>query len=155
MSEMNPVESLVKTWANTQQEMLIGWFDLVQGKEQLSRKRVWDETVRVWQSAVQETLETQAKWLRDWPGRLQITSGSPTELRKNVQQAYMLLLGWTEAQQQLWQSWFRLVQHFGPLLDTGSQSDEQLLHIIRESGRAIIDAQTLWVQRWMTDVIDR
>jgi hypothetical protein len=155
MSEKNPEESLVMTWADAQQKMLIGWLDLVQGTEHLSRKMAWNETVKAWQTAVQETLDAQARWLRDWTGRVQVTSGSPTELRKNVQQAQVLLLRWTEAQQQLWLGWFHLVQQLGPLLEAGSQADEHLLHTLRESGQAIINAQTEWVQHWTTDVIER
>ncbi len=155
MSEKNPEESLLTTWADAQQKVLMGWLDLVQGTEHLSRKMAWNETVKAWQTAVQETLDAQARWLRDWTGRVQVTSGSPTDLRKNVQQAQVLLLRWTEAQQHLWQDWFHLVQHLGPLLEAGSQADEHLLHTLRESGQAIVDAQTEWVQRWTTDVIDR
>src|SRR5713226_8845155 len=155
MSEKNPEESLVMTWADAQQKMLVGWLDLVQGTERLSRKMAWNETVKAWQSAVQETLDAQARWLRDWTGRVQVTAGSPTDLRKNVQQAQILLLRWTEAQQHLWQGWFDLIQHLGPLLEAGSQADEHLLHTLRESGQAIINAQTEWVRSWTTDVIDR
>ena len=155
MSEKNPEESLVTTWADAQQKVLIGWLDLVQGTEQLSRKMAWNETVKAWQTAVQETLDAQARWLRDWTGRVQVTSGSPTDLRKNVQQAQALLLRWTEAQQQLWQGWFHLVQHLGPLLEAGSQADEHLLHTLRESGQAIINAQTEWVRHWTTGTPDK
>ena len=152
MSEKNPEESLVATWADAQQKVLADWLDLVQGMEEPSRKMVWNETVKAWQSAVQETLDAQARWLRDWTGRVQVTSGSPTELRKNVQQAQVLLLRWTEAQQHLWQGWFQLVQQLGPLLEAGSQADEHLLSSLQESGWAIINAQTEWVQHWTTDV---
>ena len=155
MSEKNPEESLMTTWADAQQKVLAGWLDLVQGTEEPSRKMVWNETVKAWQSAVQETLDAQARWLRDWTGRVQVTSGSPTDLRKNVQQAQVLLLRWTEAQQRLWQDWFHLVQQLGPLQEAGSQADEHLLHTLRESGQAIINAQNEWVQRWTTDMIER
>ena len=155
MSEKNPEESQVTTWADAQQKVLIGWLDLVQGTEQLSRKMAWNETVKAWQTAVQETLDAQARWLRDWTGRVQVTSGSPTDLRKNVQQAQVLLLRWTEAQQHLWQDWFHLVQQLGPLLDAGSQADEHLLHTLRESGQAIVDAQTEWVRHWTTGIPDK
>jgi hypothetical protein len=152
MSEKNSEESPVTTWADTQQKVLAGWLDLMQGTERPSRAVTWNETVKAWQTAVQETLDAQARWLRDWTGRVQVTSGSPTELRKNVQQAQVLLLRWTEAQQHLWQGWFHLVQQLGPLLEAGSQADEHLLSSLQESGWAIINAQTEWVQHWTTDV---
>ena len=155
MREKNPEESLLTTWADAQQKVLAGWLDLVQGTEGPSRMTAWNETVKAWQTAVQETLDAQARWLRDWTGRVQVTSGSPTDLRKNVQKAQVLLLRWTETQQHLWQNWFHLVQQLGPLLEAGSQADEHLLHTLRESGQAIINAQTEWVQHWTTDVIDR
>jgi hypothetical protein len=155
MSERNQEESLVSTWADAQQKVLAGWLDLLQETQRPSRTVAWNETVKAWQTSVQETLDTQARWLRDWTGRVQVTSGSPTELRKNVQQAQMLLLRWTEAQQHLWQGWFHLVQQLGPLLEAGSQADEHLLRTLRESGQAIINAQTEWVRSLTTDVIDR
>lgn len=154
MSRKKPEESLVATWAEAQQKMLACWLDLVQGTEQPSSKMAWSEIVNAWQSAVQETLDAQARWLRDWTGRVQVISGRPTDLRKNVQQAQVLLLRWTEAQQHLWQGWFHLVQHLGPLLEAGSQADEHLLSSLQESGQAIINAQTEWMQRWAKDLAD-
>ena len=152
MSEKSPDETLFTTWSDAQQKMLAGWIDLLQGTEQPSRTMVWSETVKAWQSTVQETLDAQARWLRDWTGRVQVTSGSPTDLRKNVQQAQVLLLRWTEAQQRLWQGWFQLVQQLGPLLEAGSQADEHLLSSLQESGWAIINAQTEWMRHWTTDM---
>jgi hypothetical protein len=155
MSEKSPEETLMTSWADAQQKMLVGWLDLLQGTEQPSRKMVWSETVKAWQSMVQETLEAQARWLRDWTGRVQVTSGSPTGLRKNVQQAQVLLLRWTEAQQHLWQGWFHLIQHLGPLLEADCQIDEHLLSSLQESGQAMINAQTEWVRLWTADLLDQ
>ena len=155
MGEKTSEESLLKTWSEAQQRVLAGWLDLVQGTEGPSRVTTWNETVKAWQTVVQETLDAQARWLRDWTGRVQVTSGSPTDLRKNVQQAQVLLLRWIEAQQQLWQGWFHLVQHLGPLLEAGSQADEHLLSSLQESGQAIINAQTEWVRRWTTAIPDK
>jgi hypothetical protein len=90
-----------------------------------------------------------------WTGRVQVTAGSPTELRKNVQEAQQLLLRWTEAQQHLWQGWFHLVQQLGPLLEADSPVDEHLLSRLRESGQAIVNAQEEWVRHWTANLLDR
>jgi hypothetical protein len=155
MGERNQEESLLSTWAGTQQKVLAGWLDIVQATESPSRTVTWNETVKAWQTAVQETLDAQARWLRDWTRRVQVTSGSPTELRKNVQEVQLLLLRWTEAQQHLWQGWFHLVQQIGPLLEADSQADEYLLSSLRESGQAIVNAQEEWARRWTADLLDR
>jgi hypothetical protein len=155
MSDRFQEESLVSTWANEQQKVLEGWLDIMRGTERPSHTVTWNETVKAWQTAVQETLDTQARWLRDWTGRIQVTSGSPTELRKNVQQAQVLLLRWTEAQQHLWQGWFHLIQHIGPLLESDFQIDEHLLSSLQESGQAMINAQSECVRLWTADVLDQ
>src|SRR2546430_6743917 len=152
MSEKSPEETLMTSWADAQQKMLVGWLDLLQATEQPSRKMVWSETVKAWQSTVQETLDAQARWLQGWSGRVQATSGSPTELRKNVQQAQVLLLRWTEAQQQLWQGWFHLIQHLGPLLESDFQIDGHLLSSLQENGQAMINGPSEWVRRRRADV---
>jgi len=97
MSEKNPEESLVTAWADAQQKLLTDWLDLMQDQEQPSRSMAWNETVKAWQTAVDGTLDAQARWLREWTGRVQVTSGSPTELRKNVRQAQVVLLRWVGA----------------------------------------------------------
>src|SRR6266550_8128197 len=155
MGEKTSEESLLKTWSEAQQRVLAGWLDLVQGTEGLSRMRAWNETVKAWQTAVQETLDAQARWLRDWTGRVQVTSGSPTDLRKSVQQAQILLLRWTEAQQHLWQGWFDLVQQLGPLLESDYQVDKHLLSRLQESAQAMINVQSEWVRLWTLDVLDQ
>jgi hypothetical protein len=152
MSEKNPEESLVATWAEVQQKVLISWLDLMQGTQRPSRALTWNETVTAWQRAMQETLAAQVMWLRNWTRRVQVTSGSPTELRKNVQEAQVLLLSWTEAQEHLWQGWFHLVQQLGPLLEADSQADEPLLSRLRESAQAILKAQEEWVRRWTANL---
>src|SRR5947209_10708408 len=142
MSEGHQKESLLTTWAKAQQKVLAGWLDMVQGTQRPSRTATWNETVKAWQRAVQETLDAQARWLHDWVGRVQVTSGSPTELRKNVQQAQVLLLRWTEAQQHLLQGWFQLVQQLGPLFEASYLVDDHLLHTLWERAQVIINAQT-------------
>jgi len=155
MSEKNPEESLLTSWVDAQQKLLTGWLDFMQGKEQPSRRMAWNETVTAWQTAVDGTLDAQARWLREWTGRVQVTSGSPTELRKNVRQAQVMLLSWIEAQQHLWQGWFDLVQQLGPLLEAGSLADEHLLSSLQKSGQAIINAQSEWVRLWTADLPGR
>ena len=152
MSEKSLEETLMTIWSDAQQKMLISWIDLLQGSEQPSRLILWSETMKASQSTVQETLNVQARWLREWTERVQVTSGSPTDLRKKVQQAQVLLLRWTEAQQHLWQGWFQLVQQLGPLLEAGSQADEHLVSSVQESGWAIITAQSEWVRHLTTDM---
>jgi hypothetical protein len=151
----NHQEGLVSAWANGQQKVLEDWLDLMQGMDRPSQAATWNETVKAWQTAVQETLDAQARWLRDWTERIQFTSGSPTVLRKNVQQAQVLLLRWTEAQQQLWRGWFHLVQHLGSLIEADFQIDERLLSRLQESGQAMIKGQTDWVRLWSADVLDQ
>jgi hypothetical protein len=157
MSESNTGERLIKTWSAAQQKLLTGWLDLVQRTEGTSRAVVWNETVIAWQTAVQETLDTQAEWLRDWSKRLQAELEVPPELRKNLQQEQELLLKWTETQQQLWQGWFDLVQKLAPLFEagTGFQVDEKLLPTWQEAARKMVEAQTEWVRRWTTGIPDK
>lgn len=155
MSDSYQEESLFSTWAFEQQKVLEEWLELMRGMEEPSRAVTWNETVKAWHAAVQETLDAQAKWLRDWTARVQVTSGSPTELRKNVQQAQVLLLRWTEAQQHLWQGWFHLIQHLGQLLEADCKVDAHLLSSLQESGKTIIDAQAEWVRLWTAGVQDQ
>jgi hypothetical protein len=157
MSESNTGENVLKTWSEAQQQLLTGWLDLVRGTKGTLPTTVWNETVTAWQTAVQETLDAQAEWLRDWSKRLQAESAIPPELRKNLQQAQELLLKWTETQQQLWQGWFDLVKKLAPPFEAGAgfQVGEKLLSTWQEAARKMVEAQTEWVRRWTTGIPEK
>ncbi len=155
MSDRHRKQDLLVTWADGQQKVLENWLDLMQVLERPSSEAIWSATMKAWRTAVQETLDAQARWLRDWTGRVQVTSGSPTELRKNVQQAQVQLLHWMEAQQRLWQDWFNLAGHLGQLVEADVLLDAHLLSDLQESGQEMIHVQTEWVQFRTTDLLDQ
>lgn len=149
MGEMKLEKNLVISWVGGQPR-ITAWLDQLHEPEKLLCIVTWSETVKAWQVAVQETLAAQSKWLKEWAEQIQVTSGSPTTLRKNVQQALVLVLEWTEAQQQLWQLWFKLVQQAEQIFETGTHLDDQMLASLQESGQTILKEQEKWVQRWTT-----
>ena len=144
-------ESLILIWAEALRRLLAPWLELWQESEKPAGSLIWKITIGTWQTAVHETLAAQNRWLLELNERLHVTSGSPTDLRKNVQQALVLLLGWTEVQQQLWEGWFNLFQRFEPLFETGKPLDESMYASLKFSGEALIRKQEELIRHWLED----
>src|SRR5260370_31536579 len=86
MSESKSTESLIKTWAETQQKLLTNWLDTMQRSGGAPGPELWTKTVEAWQTSVKETLDAQAEWTREWTETLAKAKGTPEELRELARQ---------------------------------------------------------------------
>ena len=102
MSDKNTNESLLKTWAESQQKLLTDWLDTLRKLGGTPTLELWTKTVDAWQSSVQETLDARAEWTRQWTETLANAKGTPEEIRKLTQEGREQLQHWTEAERDLW-----------------------------------------------------
>src|SRR5438105_1998081 len=100
MDESRPSANLIKTWADTQQQLLTNWLDTVRRLGGTPSREVWRQTVEAWHKSVQETLDAQAEWTRNWTETLATAKGTPEELRSLIQQGQEQLQHWIAAQRQ-------------------------------------------------------
>ena len=154
MSESKSTESLIKTWAETQQKLLTNWLDTVRSFSGAPGPELWSKTVEAWQASVKETLDAQEKWTREWTETLAKTKGTPEELRKLAQQGRDLFQRWTDAERQIWQSWFNIVRDINFRPESGTSPQAAMIQLWQESAHKMIDTQASLVQHW-TSVFTR
>jgi hypothetical protein len=154
MSDKNANESLLKNWAESQQKLLTNWLDTLRKFGGTPTMELWKATVDAWQNSVKETLDAQTKWTHQWIEVLTNAKGTPEELQTLVRQGREQLQQWTEAEQDLWQSWFKIVReiNFKPEAGARQQAGNDLLQLWQDSAYKMIDAQTSFVRRWTTGV---
>jgi hypothetical protein len=150
MSESKSSESLIKTWAETQQKLLTNWLDTVRRSGGAPGPELWTKTVEAWQASVKETLDVQAEWTREWTETLSNAKGTPKELQALARQGRELLQHWTDAERQLWQGWFNIVKDINLRLEptTGAKAGTDLIQLWQESAHKMIDTQAALVRRW-------
>jgi len=154
MSESKSTESLIKTWAETQQKLLTNWLDTVRSFSGAPGPELWSKTVEAWQASVKETLDAQEKWTREWTETLAKTKGTPEELRELAQQGRDLFQRWTDAERQIWQSWFNIVKDINFRPESGTSPQAAMIQLWQESAHKMIDTQASLVQHW-TSVFTR
>ncbi len=150
MSDKKTNESLLKTWAETQQKLLTDWLDILRKFGGTSTMELWTKTVEAWQSSVKETIDARAEWTRQWTETLANAKGAPEEIRKLAQEGREQLQHWTEAERDLWQSWFNAVReiNFRPEPGAGAQAGRDLVQLWQDTAHKMIDAQANLVRRW-------
>jgi hypothetical protein len=150
MSESKSSESLIKTWADTQQQLLTNWLDTVRRVGGTPNPELWTKTIEAWQASVKETLDVQAEWTREWTETLANAKGTPKELQELARQGHELLQHWTDAERQLWQGWFNIVKDISLRLEpaTGAKAGTDLIQLWQESAHKMIDTQASLVRRW-------
>ena len=154
MDARNQGEQLMKSWADTQQTLLTNWLGTVQGSGTNPGAAVWGQLVSAWQTSVQQTLDTQRKWIRTWTESVEGMAGktgSAGELNEQVRMGQDLLLRWTEAQQQFWQLWFDAAKNLTSAQqssETGMQTVQSLMQTWQDSVRKLMEMQSAWYSRW-------
>jgi hypothetical protein len=150
MSSKNTNESLMKTWAETQQKLLTDWLDTLRKLGGTPTLELWTKTVDAWQSSVHETLDARTEWTRQWTETLANAKGTPEELRELAHKGREQLQNWGEAERELWQGWFNIVRdiNFRPEPGAGAQAGRDLVQLWQDSAHKMIDAQASLVRRW-------
>ena len=154
MSNTNANESLLKSWAESQQKLLTEWLDTLRNYGGAPTMELWKTTVDAWQNAVKETLDAQTEWTHQWIEVLTNAKGTPEELQGLVRQGREQLQQWTEAERDLWQNWFKIVReiNFKPQSGERQQASNNLVQLWQDSAYKMIDAQAGFVRRWTTGV---
>jgi hypothetical protein len=154
MSEKTANDSLLKNWAESQQKLLTDLLDTLRKFGGMPTMELWKTTVDAWQNSVKATLDAQAAWTHQWIEILTNAKGTPEDLQQLVRQGREQLQQWTEAERDLWQSWFKMVReiNFKPEAGAGQQVGNDLLQLWQDSAYKMIDAQTNFVRRWTTGV---
>ena len=150
MSGKNTNESLMKTWAETQQKLLTDWLDTLRKLGGTPTLELWTKTVDAWQSSVKETVDARAEFTRQLTDTLANAKGTPEELRALAREGREQLQHWTEAERDLWQGWFNAVReiNFRPEPGAGAQAGRDLVQLWQDSAHKMIDAQAALVRRW-------
>ena len=150
MSDKNTPESLLKTWAESQQKLLTDWLDALRRLGGTPTLELWTKTMDAWQSSVKETLDAQAQWTREWTETLANAKGTPEELRELAREAREQLQNWAEAERELWQGWFKIARdlNFRPEPGTGTHVGKEFVQLWQDSAHKMIDAQAALVRRW-------
>ncbi len=150
MSDKNTNESLLKTWAESQQKLLSDWLDALRRLGGTPTMELWTKTMDAWQSSVKETLDARAELTHQWTEALANTKGTPEELRELAREGREQLQNWAEAERELWQGWFKIARdiNFRPEPGTGAHVGQEFAQLWQDSAHKMIDAQAELVRRW-------
>ncbi|HMA33878.1 MAG TPA: hypothetical protein VKY74_05295 [Chloroflexia bacterium] len=151
MTIRNAGESLVQTWATSQQKLITEWLATVRRFGGTPSLELWKDTVDAWQSSVKETLDAQAQWATQFTETLATATGTPDELRALARQGQDDLRRWAEAERDLWQGWFNIVRslNFRPEPEAVRQTGQNLVQIWQDTAHQMIDTQATLVQSWL------
>ena len=154
MDESRPGANLIKTWADTQQQQLTNWFDTMRGLGGMPSLATWHQTVEAWQKSVQETLDVQAEWTRNWTEALASAKGNPEKLRGLFEQGQEQLQRWIDTERQIWQVWFDIVKDikFAMKPGCGAQAGENLVQVWQDAVSKMIDMQSSLLRPWTTGI---
>ncbi|MBV9281924.1 MAG: hypothetical protein JOZ41_17735 [Chloroflexi bacterium] len=144
-------QDLINAWFTEQQKLLTNWMAAMQGLGGGQGARAWRESLETWQRSVETTLDAQNEWIRRWNEAMRAPEGVPPQVSASFQQAQELLQRWTDAQRDLWRSWFDVMKELQPggERDTAGDAGQSMMRIWQDATQRVIDAQTAWVRRWM------
>jgi hypothetical protein len=150
-------EEMFKSWSENQQKMWDTWLKAMQQGASVPAQAasMWQKTVETWEGVVTNILEAQTEWARLWVNNLTST-GMPQEVVDWARQSQEMSQRWTEAQQQLWQSWFELVRKIDPgkMPADWEQESQKIFNTWKDSTQKIMETQAEWTRRWSNYVQD-
>lgn len=145
-------EEMTKNWLDAQKKMWDHWLGSVQQFDQGQAAEMWAKTIGTWEESVKNILTAQSEWTRLWADNFKAVEGMPQEATEWIQQAHEMTRHWSEAQQQLWESWFALLKKVEPtqlqVMGDLSEESQKMFKGWQEASQKVTDAQAEWVRRW-------
>jgi small-conductance mechanosensitive channel len=150
MSDKQSEENVMKNWAQEQQKLLTDWLETLRKYGGTPTLELWRKTVDTWQSSVKETLDAQMEWTNQWTETMAKAKGTPEELRELAREGREQLQRWTEAERDLWRSWFDTIReiNFRPESGAGTQTGGDLIQFWQDTANKMINTQADLVRRW-------
>lgn len=108
------MRQMMKSWSDTQQQMIEQWLDMVEGTSGPQGAQLWTQTLSVWESSVERAMEAQNATMNSWMSQLQEMEGMPNEAQERIEEGKAIMKQWTETQSDLWEQWFETMREMDP-----------------------------------------
>ena len=144
-------DDMLQALTDTQKKFWGIWTEAAeQQASQAQLAETWRKAVDTWEAAVKNGLETQNAVLRSLGDSMSAVPAVPRDLQDWAAQTQALSTHWTEAQRELWESYFAMVRKAVPVKMLGTIDDEnrKLFAAWQESVEKVGAAQLAWARMW-------
>lgn len=144
-------DDMLQAWTDIQKKLWSHWSEATeQHASQTQLAETWRKAVDTWEEAVKNGLETQKAVMRSLADSASAVPSIPQDLLDWAEQTQALGSRWTEAQGELWESYFGMVRKAVPVKMLGTIDDEnqKLFAAWQESVEKVSAAQSAWAQMW-------
>ena len=109
-------EETIKTWTDAQKRLWESLCSAVPFQPPVGVE-AWRETylknLTTWESAVKQTLEQEAAWVKQWVQRVAHEKGTPETMASWARQMEEVLQRWIQSQNQWWDEYFAVLRRGG------------------------------------------
>ena len=144
-------DDMLQALTDTQKRIWGIWTEAAeQQASQAQLADTWRKAVDTWEAAVRNGLETQDAAMRSLGDNVSAVPAIPPDLLEWAAQTRALNARWTEAQRELWESYFAMVRKAVPVKMLGTIDDEnrKLFAAWQESVEKVGAAQLAWTRMW-------
>ena len=144
-------DDTLQALTDTQKKIWGIWAEAAgQQASQAQLAETWRKAVDTWEATVKNGLESQNAAMKSFGDSASAVPGIPSDLADWATQTQTLSTRWTEAQAEMWESYFGMVRKAVPVKMLGTVDDEnqKLFATWQESVEKIGAAQLAWAQMW-------
>ena len=144
-------DDTLQALTDTQKKIWGIWAEAAgQQASQAQLAETWRKAVDTWEATVKNGLESQNAAMKSFGDSASAVPGIPSDLADWATQTQTLSTRWTEAQAEMWASYFGMVRKAVPVKMLGTIDDEnqKLFATWQESVEKIGAAQLAWAQMW-------
>lgn len=146
MDWTNQAEEMARAWQRAQQQIWDGWLTSVSGAN--ATPNAYRQTMSAWRTAVDGTLDAQAKALADW-ARAASDAAGDGDASAWVRQGHDMMARWLDAQRQMWVSWFQVASTMDPTgMGAAQSAPADAVAAWRTTAKRVSEMQAEWLRTW-------
>jgi hypothetical protein len=134
-----------RTCMEQQQQLLSGWFGVLQSAGTNTPQHVWNEAIDALEKQVNGALDTQQLSFHALLNTVEQADNSSLEIKQWEHKAAAGIGLWTDMQHQLWKTWFDMLRKASPAKkDPGEMLTQNWQDMVQQT----MEMQQLWLSTW-------
>lgn len=144
------MDSMMKSWMNTQKSMWNSYFEAMQGASKSPSSKMWEQTLNIGEQTMDSMFKAQEEWMQAWIDGLTKIEGMPEAALNYARQFQEMASQWSETQKKLWANWISNLRNFDPDKRPGSWESnmDNVFKSWQDSTSKIMETQAAWMRSW-------
>jgi hypothetical protein len=151
MNQSKQFNTPLEAWLQFQEQLWDSWLSKTQLSPNIMKDQLYSNQIKLMEELINCSLRAQSDWVRSYTKGLGHETGASIAIAQWAEQNVAMSKMWTNAQKQVWDTWFNALKLLKPIqgIDKGADSASHMFQGFQDVTKKALEAQSEWMSQWL------